>query len=33
MRKREQVVIFEDIEDKNELLNATYQALLDNSRR
>lgn len=32
MRKREQVVIFEDIEDKNELLNATYQTLLDNSR-
>ncbi|WOZ56243.1 minor head protein [Brochothrix phage BtpYZU03] len=32
MRKREQVVIFEDIEDKNELLNATYQTLLENSR-
>ena len=32
MRRREQVVVFDDIEDDKELLTATYQMLLDNSR-
>lgn len=32
MRKREQVVIFEDIEDPNELLQATYEKLLETCR-
>lgn len=32
MRKREQVVIFEDIEDKEELLKATYTQLVERSR-
>lgn len=32
MRKREQVVIFEDIEDPKELLQATYEKLLETCR-
>lgn len=32
MRKREQVVIFEDIEDQEELLQATYEKLLETCR-
>lgn len=32
MRKREKVVIFDDEEDKNNLLNKTYNELIDSSR-
>lgn len=32
MRKREKVVIFEDIEDAEELLQATYEALVETNR-
>jgi len=32
MRKREKVVIFEDIEDPEELLQATYKALIETNR-